>query len=92
MDRMETFGEMRSRLIEKAAVDDAFRTRLMADPKAAVEAETGMTVPAGFNLKVHEDTADTSHLVLPPAAELNEADLEQISGGVLWSDPNVRFK
>ena len=66
----------------------------MADPKAAIKAETGVTVPAGFTLKVCEDTADTSHLVLPPAtdAALSDADLEQVSGGVNWASPNVRFK
>ena len=53
-----------------------------------------MTVPAGFTLKVCEDTADTSHLVLPPAtdAALSDADLEQVAGGVNWASPNVRFK
>ncbi len=84
--RMMSFGEMRNRLIDKATEDEAFRARLMADPKAAVEAEIGVAVPAGFMLKVHEDTADTSHLVLPPPADatLSEADLEQVSGGIRW--------
>ena len=87
--RMMSFGEMRERLIEKATVDEAFRARLLADPGAAVEAETGVAVPAGFTLEVHEDTADASHLVLPPAAgaALSDADLEQVSGGIDWGRP-----
>ena len=86
MDKRMSFGEMRERLIEKATVDEAFRARLLADPRAAVEAETGVAVPAGFTLEVHEDTADTSHLVLPPPADaaLSEADLEQVAGGIRW--------
>ena len=84
--RMMSFGEMRNRLIDKATEDEAFRARLMADPKAAVEAEIGVAVPAGFMLEVHEDTEDVSHLVLPPPADatLSEADLEQVSGGIRW--------
>ena len=68
MDKMASFREIRDHLIEKATVDAAFRAELMADPRAAIEAETGVIVPAGFVLEVHEDTADTSHLVLPPVA------------------------
>ena len=84
--RMMSFGEMRNRLIDKATEDEAFRARLMANPKAAVEAEIGVAVPAGFMLEVHEDTEDVSHLVLPPPADatLSEADLEQVSGGIRW--------
>ena len=32
-----TVGEMRERPIERAAVDEAFRSRPVADPKSAVE-------------------------------------------------------
>ncbi len=85
-----TAGEMRDRLIEKATVDDVFRARLMADPKAAIEAETGVTVPSEFTIEVHEDTADTSHLILPPSADLGEADLEQVAGGFSWADVGWR--
>ena len=80
-----TVSALRQQLIEKAIADGEFRSRLMADPKAAVEAETGVTVPAEFNVEVHEDTADTSHLVLPPPAQLGEADLAQAAGGIDWS-------
>ena len=86
MDQAVSFGEMRDRLIEKATADRAFRARLMSDTKAAVEAELGVTVPAGFMVEVHEDTSDTSHLILPPPpdATLSDADLEQVSGGSIW--------
>ena len=74
--------ELREHLIEKAANDEAFRARLLADPNAAIEEELGLTVPAGLTIKVHEDLADTSHLVLPPVARLAEADMKQAAGGV----------
>ena len=76
-----TATELRERLVEKAAVDGAFRARLLDDPKAAVKAELGLAIPDGFNIKVHEERDDTGHLVLPPPARLAEADLEAASGG-----------
>ena len=77
-----TAGELRARLVEKAAADEGFRARLLADPKAVVEDELGLSIPAGFTIKVHEERADTGHLVLPPAAYLTEDDLEQAAGGL----------
>ena len=77
-----TAGELRARLVEKAEADEAFRARLLADPKAVVEDELGLAMPPGFTIKVHEERADTSHLVLPPAAYLTDNDLEQAAGGL----------
>ena len=79
---MKTVDELRKHLIGKAAADEAFRARLISDPKAAVEEELDLTIPAGFNVVVHEDVVDTAHLVLPPSAKLGEADLHQAAGGV----------
>ena len=61
-------AELREHLMEKATVDDDFRTELLADPKAAIKAELGIDIPEGFEIKVHEEAADTGHLVLPPSA------------------------
>ena len=83
-----TISGMRERLLEKAAGDEAFRARLLADPKAAVQDELGLEVPAGFSIEVHEEAADTSHLVLPPPARLDEAELIRASGGIDW---NARY-
>ena len=80
-----TISGMRERLLEKAAEDEAFRARLLADPKAAVRDELGLEVPAGFSIEVHEEAADTTHLVLPPPARLDEAELIRASGGVDWN-------
>ena len=76
-----TMTELRTHLVEKAATDEAFRARLLADPHAAIQEELGLTVPPGFTIEVHEDVEDTSHLVLPPVARLAEAELEQAAGG-----------
>ena len=76
-----TVGAIREQLIEKAAEDETFRARLLADPKETVQDELGIEAPEGFTLMVHEETANTSHLVLPPSAKLDEAALAEAAGG-----------
>ena len=61
-------SEIREHLVSKACSDEAFRELLLSDPRAAVEAELGITLPEDFIIMVHEEMADTSHLVLPPVA------------------------
>jgi hypothetical protein len=51
-------------LIAKAWADEAFKARLKSDPRGAL-AEAGFDVPQGHNVRVVEDTADTTHVVLP---------------------------
>ena len=80
-----TVSEMRERLLAKATGDETFRARLLSDPKAAVQDELGLAIPAGFTIKVHEEAVDTSHLVLPPLARLDEAELALAAGGAsIW--------
>ena len=79
---MTTASEMRDAILSRAAEDGDFRARLMADPKAAIAAETGATIPEGFDVAVHEDSATTAHLVLPPSPELTDAELEMAAGGL----------
>ena len=58
---------------------------LIADPRAAISAETGTAIPDEFNVVVHEDSSTTAHLVLPPSPRLTEAEMEKVSGGVfIW--------
>ncbi len=78
---MISVSEARERLIEKASTDDAFRTRLVNDPGKTVEEEFGVTLPDGFSIKVHEQSSTEAHLVLPPAAKLEEKDLSLVAGG-----------
>ena len=65
----------------KAAEDGEFRTRLLVDPNATISSELGTTIPEGFNVAVHEDSATTAHLVLPPSPALTEAEMAMIAGG-----------
>ena len=81
---MTTATEMKERILSKADEDSEFRARLIADPRAAIAAEIGQPLPDGFDVVVHEDSAMTAHLVLPPSPALTEADLAMVAGAADW--------
>ena len=84
---MTTATELKTRILTKADEDSDFRASLIADPKAAIASEVGTAIPDGFDVAVHEDSATTFHLVLPPSPQLTEAELETVAGGgSLWED------
>jgi hypothetical protein len=79
--------ELEQRVIQKAQQDSEFRSRLLADPKAALEQELGTSLPAGVQVQVVEETSNSIYLVLPQASsggaggELSDQDLEAVAGG-----------
>ena len=79
---MTTATEIKDRILTKAEEDGEFRSRLIADPKAVISAETGTIIPEGFEVVVHEDSATTAHLVLPTSQALTDAELETAAGGI----------
>ena len=88
MSEASSRAEMERRLVEKSLQDDAFRQRLLADPRAAVEEELGMRLPEEVRVVAVEETADTAYLVLPfastesrEAEELSDQELEAVAGG-----------
>ncbi len=80
---METAQEMQARIVGKANADADFRARLRSDPKGAIAQELGVTIPASLSIEVHEESATTAHLVLPPASKLSEGELQAVAGGFL---------
>ena len=79
---MTTATELKTRILDRASEDGDFRARLIADPKAAISSEIGMSIPEGFDVEVHEDGGTTAHLVLPSSPELSEAEMETVAGGL----------
>ena len=84
---MTTATELRDRVLTKAAEDEEFRASLIADPRAAIAAEIGADVPDEFDVVVHEDSATTAHLVLPPSAKLTDAELANVAGAMWGATP-----
>lgn len=81
---MKTAGQLRIQLLDKAAEDEAFRSRLLEDPDTTIKEELGVSLPEGLKINVLEDSADTTNIVLPPRARLDEAELESISAAADW--------
>ena len=69
------------RLLSRAAKDSEFRSRLLADPMAAIEREFGVSLPDGHEIHVHEDAHAVTHLVLPPLDERSEEEREAARTG-----------
>lgn len=53
-----------ARVQAKSLRDATFRRRLMRSPRKVL-AEEGVRVPAGVKVKVHQNSGNTYHLVLP---------------------------
>jgi len=57
-------SRLEARLIAKAWQDEAFRKRLIKSPRKVLT-EEGVDVPAGVRIKVVQNTASQTHLVIP---------------------------
>ena len=75
---MKSGAEMREHILGRAADDAEFRTRLVADPKATLNEEFGISLPDSFALSVHEDSSTHVHLVLPTTSPLDENALKAV--------------
>jgi hypothetical protein len=87
-DQAKQWGQ----IVARAWEDEAFKARLLADPRAVVQ-EYGIAVPAGKAVQVAAYGDDTVLLVLPPkpGADLVEEELAQVVGGcsctTIYNDP-----
>jgi hypothetical protein len=74
-----------SAIFGRSATDRSFRAKLLTDPKAALSEFAGHSMPDNFNVKFVERAGDVT-IVLPNAvggaAELSDAELETVAGGV----------
>ena len=82
----QAFQKAWGKVVARAWSDQLFKKRLLADPAPALK-ENGIEVPGKAAIKIVEDSAKTIHLILPKRpAELSEAELEQVAGGVKGAD------
>jgi hypothetical protein len=80
-------AEWERRLINRSMEDEAFRQRLLDDPKGTIEQELGRGLPEDVQVRAVEESADTIYLVLPSATpvgqggELSDQELDGVAGG-----------
>ncbi len=79
-------SEVEAVIAERIAADPAFRDTLLADPRAVLSEVVGFDIPANVQVVLHEESLTQIHLTIPSSAELSEADLELVAGGMCWSD------
>ena len=86
MSKTMSRGEIQDLLAQRAAEDPSFREALVEDPKGVLEEQLKTKLPESFNVKVVEETADTSYVIVPYVAgegELEDAALDSVGGGFL---------
>ena len=80
--------ELELRIVSKAWEDDAFKEKLLKDPKAILARELGVELPKELTVKVRQESPTTAYLRIPSAPkrtkmseELSEEALENVAGG-----------
>ena len=72
-------------IVERAIKDKDFRAKLLANPKAALEAQWGVTLPAGLTIDVHPETRNHLHLVLPATGGPESGAQTALAADDSWS-------
>ena len=76
-------------IVSRAVKDEAFRKRLVADPKATIAKEFNVEFADNVTVRVHQDTPGVINLVIPGAPELSAQrslspeELEKVAGGLI---------
>lgn len=85
-----TRGQILQVVADSAFHDPDYRTWLLSDPRGLLAYQLGREIPDFLKIEVVEDTPQTVHLVCPYHAhdigELNDNDLETITGGKLFDN------
>ena len=82
-------------IVSRAVKDEAFRKRLVADPKATIAKEFDVELADNVTVRVHQDTPGVINLVIPGAPELSAQrplsaeDLDKVAGGLELSSQRL---
>ena len=79
-------SDVEAMIAERIAADPAFRETLLADPRGGLSEIVGFDIPETVHVVLHEESLTQIHLTIPASADLSEADLELVAGGVCWAD------
>lgn len=86
----QTRQDIEAHMIAQAWKDDAYKQKLLSNPKAAIGQEFGVQLPDEVNVHVMEEDSTNLYFVLPARpnlsnAELSDEQLETVAGGVTWT-------
>jgi len=74
---IEELQKQQTRLIHKAWEDETFKQQLKNDPKAAIQQELGITIPAEISVKLLEQDTN-SYMIVVPQKPITEQELELV--------------
>ena len=82
---VEPTVDLQEQLIRRAWEDEQFAELLRTNPRVAIAEATGVELPGDMDVQVHQECADTLHLVVP-------AKPDQTSPGEIkaWCDQNTQ--
>ena len=101
---MQEYAKQFGQVVARAWDDEAFKGRLLAEPKAVL-AQEGVPFPPEVEVRIHENTPTAVHLALPPRpiagssdAQADEASLalfgpwyRQLAART-WADPAFKAR
>lgn len=83
--KLEEQNPIIAQVIRQALADDAFKTRLLENPKAGIKEATGEDVSEDLTIYFYEDKSTVKHLVIPMNPnnkQLSDSQLELVAGGI----------
>ncbi|WP_223068893.1 NHLP leader peptide family RiPP precursor [Paenibacillus caui] len=64
---MSTGALLQSQVIQKAWQDPTFKSKLLSDPKGAIQEFLGISLPDHVNVRTIEENENEFFIVLPPS-------------------------
>ena len=78
---MKNASDITGYLLSRAGEDHDFRDRLLARPRETIEEELGVKMDDDHEIRVHEETYTSTHVVLPPRNKYTKEEEEEARTG-----------